>query len=334
MSIKNNSVNNKADLIEICAEYCRENQMQPATVAGYFRILRIFIRDTGVTTVSGITPECIVAWRDSVISRCTATTFNTYRRHVRAILNHCVRKKYLAENPILLIRQCRNAIVRRKACSREDVERLCQHLQADLGDPVSIFLLRGVATLYYTGIRLSQLAGLEWNDIDFDANTILLREKYSKTGVEWSIPLHEDLHGILLQMQDEARRVFPGFRKTDQVFLLQRYSDRYQGDRMKSDQFARILKKTSMRAGVTVSSHRIRHLFATMLANQESEKAGSGDTPLTLVALKEILGHRNIATTVSYIEPRLASQRRVLGGIKSLTGVNDPVSSRWSGTSG
>ncbi len=230
MSIKNNSVNNKADLIEICAEYCRENQMQPATVAGYFRILRIFIRDTGVDTVSGITPESIVSWRDSVMSRCTATTFNTYHRHVRAILNHCVRKKYLAENPILLIRQCRRVIVRRKACPREDVERLCRHLQADLGDPVSIFLLRGVATLYYTGIRLSQLAGLEWNDIDFDANTILLREKYSKTGVEWSIPLHEDLHEVLLLMQEEACRMFPDFRKTDQVFLLQCYSDRYQGN--------------------------------------------------------------------------------------------------------
>lgn len=71
-----------------------------------------------------------------------------------------------------------------------------------------------------------------------------------------------------------------------------------------------------------------------MLANQESEKAGKSDAPLTLVALKEILGHRNIATTVSYIEPRLASQRRVLGGIEPLDSVNDPVSSRRSGTSG
>ena len=331
---KNTSATNKTDLIEICAEYCRENTLQQATVDGYFRILRIFIRDTGIDTVSDITSECIVDWRDSVVSRCTTTTFNTYHRHIRAIFNHCVRKKYMDDNPILLIRQCRRATVRRKACSREEIETLCRLLQAGRDDPVSIFLLRAVAVLYYTGIRLSQLCGLEWNDIDFEGSTIFLREKYSKSGMEWSIPLHEDLHGVLFQMRNEANRLFPDFMKSDQVFFLQRYSDRYLGARMKPDQFARILKKASIRAGVNVSSHRIRHLFATMLANQESEKAGKGDAPLTLVALKEILGHRNIATTVSYIEPRLASQRRVLGGIEPLGGVNDPVSGRRSGTSG
>ena len=283
------------------------------------------MRDTGISRVSEVTPELLLEWRDAVVERCTTTSFNTYYRHLRAILNHCVRKKYLDENPILSIKQFKRVNTRRKACTQEELERLCQHLESDIDNPVSEFLLRAVLTLYFTGMRRAQLCGLRWEDIDFEANTIHFREKHSKVGDEWDSPLHEDLHGILNRMKLEASRRFPDFSNTDQVFFLQRYCTRHRGTRMSPDQFSRVLKKASVRCGVNVSSHRVRHLFATILANQDSDNVRNGEIPLTLVALKEILGHRNLSTTISYIEPRLASQRQVLKGIKSLRGGGDSL---------
>ena len=310
-------------LLEVCTWYCNENPLRPESVRGYHRVISVFIRDTGISRVSELSPELLLEWRDSVVNRCTTTSFNTYYRHLRAVLNYCVRKKILDENPLLSIRQFKRAHRRRKACSHDELEKLCQHLQSDVDNPLSDFILRAVLTLFYSGMRRSQLCGLRWHDIDFQSNTICFRADHSKSGRLWEIPLHDELHGILRQMRLEASRRFPDFSESDQVFCLQRYSHRHRGPGMSPDQFSKLLKKAAARCGVNVSSHRIRHLFASILANQDTDNVRNGEVPLTLVALKEILGHRSISTTIGYIEPKLTSQKQMLKGIKSIQGVCD-----------
>lgn len=322
MNNTNRSSFDNQDLVENCLHYCRENVLRPETAAGYLRIIRIFIRDTGTSRVSEITPDLLTEWRESVIRRCTTTTFNTYLRHLRAILNFCLRKKIIVENPLLGIKQFRRATRRRKACSQEDVNRLCQYLLAECDLPWSRFALNAVLTLYYSGIRRSQLCGLEWRDIDFNERTIFLHSEHSKTGASWSIPLHDDLHAVLLEMKREASQCFPGFRDSDQVFLIQRYSPLHRGQRMSPGQLSKIIQKSANRCCVDVCAHKIRHLFATIIANQEAQEAG-GDVPLTLTALRDILGHRSITTTVGYIEPSLSSQREVIRGIRGLAVVQN-----------
>ena len=323
MNNTNTSINN-LDLIEICERYCRERMLRTASADSYRRCIGVFIGDTGISTVDAITTEILVEWRDQVRERCEPASFNTYHTHLRAILNECVRRKYLDENPLDQISQFRRTGARRKACTQEELESVCQFLQSDTQNPSSVIGLNGALTIYYTGMRRAQLCGLQWQDIDFPGRTIHYRNQHSKTGAEWKIPLHEDLHDILLRMKVDAERRFPGFRKSDQVFFLQRYSPRHVGDRMTEDQFSRILKRASKRCGVRVTAHSIRHLFATILANQEAG-TDSGDIPLTLVAVKDILGHRNLSTTIGYIEPRLSAQREVIKGIRGLKGIDNTV---------
>ena len=324
---------NKFNLLEICDQYCRENTIRPQTISSYKRIVRILLRDTGISFPDEVTHEVLFEWRDSVIGRgCTTTTWNTYHRHIRAVLNYCVRMKLLQENPIVHVKQYRRRNSRGKACSQQDLKKLCQHLQEDTDDPLAVFTLRSLLTLYYTGVRCTQLCGLEWRDISFRKKTIFLHEQYSKTGEKYSIPLHEDLHDILLEMKRDASIRFLDFGPASQVFHLQAYgvSRRYVGNRMTPEQYARVLKRAAQKCRVRVTAHSIRHLFATLLANQEANPK-TGELPLTLVAVKDLLGHRNISTTVGYIEPSLETQREVLRGLKSLTSTSSAVSRSSSG---
>ncbi len=65
----------------------------------------------------------------------------------------------------------------------EDLEKLCNFLEKG-PRPLSWIILNMVQTLFYTGMRRSQLCGLIWSDMDFQENTLLLRKRHSRNGRE------------------------------------------------------------------------------------------------------------------------------------------------------
>ena len=308
--------NNKQDLACICARYCHERPLRPVTIQGYTRLVERFMNDTNVRRVDGVTREILLAYRDQVVERSSPTTYNNYHRHLRALLNFCVDQGLIDENPILKIKPFTRVNVRRKGCTQEDLETLCQFLESDTR-PLSPIILNMVLTLFYTAMRRAQLCGLIWQDIDFGDNTILLRKQHSKNGREWRIALHNDLRDRLVKMKQDARERFPDFSETDQVFWIQRYSTGYSGERLTPDQFAGILRRAARRSGVRISAHMIRHLVATTLANQDpGEFHENGEIPATLNTIKDFLGHESISTTIGYIEARLSTQRQVIKGLE------------------
>ncbi|TWT59701.1 tyrosine-type recombinase/integrase [Rubinisphaera italica] len=92
-------------------------------------------------------------------------------------------------------------------------------------DPELIWLRNVLITLAYTGMRISELAGLRWNDIDFEANKISLTDESKKkslkgrnkrtikSGYSRRFPIHPDLQPILnsIERQDDGL-VFHGSR--------------------------------------------------------------------------------------------------------------------------
>ncbi len=91
----------------------------------------------------------------------------------------------------------------RGRCLKEaEFQQVVRFLEQD-PDPLAAFTLKIIRTFYYTGIRRSQLCGLNWGDMDLDQQTILLRKQHSKTGKVWVIPMHERLLGILRELRDD-----------------------------------------------------------------------------------------------------------------------------------
>lgn len=134
---------------------------------------------------------------------------------------------------------------------------------------------------YETGMRLSELVGLNLCDVDLSSKQIKVFGKRSRERV---IPFATELHSVLKDYLEQRSRVA---ECGESAFFI---SDK--GVRMSRSSVYRMV--TSALFDVTTqkkrSPHVLRHSFATAMLNNDAE----------LLAVKELLGHKNLATTEVY----------------------------------
>lgn len=138
-----------------------------------------------------------------------------------------------------------------------------------------------IEVLYASGIRVSELCGLNIRDLDFGRNTLQVLGKGNKERV---VPLGLPAVRALQIYLDSARETFKNSKSGDAVFLGSR------GKRM-DQRIARSVVNDAMKAiGSNMSPHGLRHTAATHLLE------GGAD----LRTVQEILGHSSLATTQIY----------------------------------
>jgi integrase len=157
-----------------------------------------------------------------------------------------------------------------------------------------------VATVLYTGLRISEMLGLVWDDVDFAAGVIHVRAQLSrahrtaparrvppKTAASVrDIPLVVQLARLLAA----HRQASPFPRKADWVFATSRGTP--YGHRNVS---RRVLARAAQRAGLNDASwpplrfHDLRHTFASHLIV---------DVGLDVAQVSRILGHARITITL------------------------------------
>lgn len=135
-------------------------------------------------------------------------------------------------------------------------------------------------TVYGGGLRVSELVGLNLDDIDFESDLVRVRgkgrrERLSPIGpmaIRW-------IHHYLPIRQPKSAG--------EQAVFLNRY-----GTRLTTRSVGRLLEDHLARAGLTsaASPHTLRHSFATHLLDRGAD----------LRSVQELLGHRNLTTTQIY----------------------------------
>ncbi len=155
--------------------------------------------------------------------------------------------------------------------------------------------------LYSTGSRISEAVGLDIDDIDTQARSVLLRGKGGKQRlVPIGRPAVQALDAFLVRGRPELARRGRGGLATPAIFLNAR------GGRLSRQSAWQVLQDAAERAGITsgVSPHMLRHSFATHLLE------GGADVRV----VQELLGHASVTTTQIYTLVTVHALREVWAG--------------------
>lgn len=138
-----------------------------------------------------------------------------------------------------------------------------------------------IETLYSTGMRVSELMGLNISDLDFVAGTLKVQGKGKK---ERMVPVG----GTAVR----AAEAYLGDRSETEKQPSSPLFLNKNGTRLTDRSVRRILIKYAKRAGITkdISPHTIRHTFATHLLDRGAD----------LRSVQDLLGHENLSTTQIY----------------------------------
>ena len=192
--------------------------------------------------------------------------------------------RYLAEhhglemNPCVGIRAPKSPKRLPEALTPDEAQRLVE------APGESAFAVRDRAMLelfYSSGLRLAELAGVDWRAIDMADGTARVYGKGAKTRV---VPIGRHALAALRNWR-EARRAFP--LRDEQAVFVSRL-----GRRLSVRMIQARIKAAGVKQGLQrdVHPHMLRHSFASHVLQS------SGD----LRAVQEMLGHASIATTQVY----------------------------------
>jgi integrase/recombinase XerD len=150
-------------------------------------------------------------------------------------------------------------------------------------DPPGIRDRAILETLYGAGLRISELVGLDVDEVDLDEGSVRVMGKGSKERI---VPLGRYAVAALKSYLTRARPALAASRSGAALFLNQR------GGRLTRQGATRVLKGAATGAGLTkrVTPHTLRHSFATHLLE------GGADVRV----VQELLGHATLATTQIY----------------------------------
>jgi integrase/recombinase XerD len=200
---------------------------------------------------------------------------------LKGFFRYLVECRLIHENPCDLIDAPRLPKRLPEYLEPEEVERL---LAASIS--TSLESIRDNAmfeTIYATGLRVSELVGLDVDRVDLEMGCVTVMGKGSKERV---VPIGIPALRAIMNYLDNVRPLILGGARSDALFVTRR------GKPMTRQAFWKIVKKTALRAGITkvISPHTLRHSFATHLVQNDAD----------LRWVQMMLGHADISTTEIY----------------------------------
>lgn len=278
-------------------DYLRyERNYSDDTVKAYGEDIRQFQEfggeDVGLQSPSEVVVDVVREWMIHLMNLGYATTsVNRKLSSLRSYYKYLLRKGEVKVDPLRKITGPKNKKNLPVFVKESEMNRLLD--DEDFGEGFEGCRDHLVIAMFYaTGMRLSELIGLDDGDVDFAASVIKVAGKRNKQRL---IPFGEELRAEMeayVKQRDESVPV-----RSDAFFV------RKTGERLYPNIVRKIVTRNLSKV-VTVkkrSPHVLRHTFATSMLNHDAE----------LGAIKELLGHESLATTEIYTHTTFEELKKV-----------------------
>ena len=218
------------------------------------------------------------------------------KSHVRNLMHTmyqaAIRWEIAEKNPVDLVRQSRKRLKTPRILTPAEFKTLL----GKLPEPFKTMVI----TTACLGLRVCELLGLQWGDIDFENLAVKIQRSWVEGEVnptkteasESTLPLDPDLAEVLLSLR--AQSVSPSASD----FLFAGPSGR---PRWPDTILADYLKPAAAKAGIgNIGWHTFRHTYSTLLHALGTRPA----------VQKELLRHADIQTTMNIYTQALSSEKR------------------------
>jgi integrase/recombinase XerC len=284
----------RSDLIEIRDAFLKylesERNLSAHTIRAYLGDLDSFfehLEKLDITDFSKLELSHIRSWlANQQVKGGARTTLSRRAVSIRLFTKWATKKGYLAKDVGATLATPKGARTLPDVLNVADAGLAMDALATRVAEedgPLSKRDCAMVEVLYASGARVSELCGLDLQDIDYERNTIRVIGKGNK---ERTIPLGNPAMRALVAWLKEGRPLVAGDKSDRAVFLGAR------GKRIDQRTVRTVVYQAleALEGAVKLGPHALRHSAATHLLE------GGAD----LRTVQEILGHASLATTQIY----------------------------------
>ncbi len=207
---------------------------------------------------------------------------------VRAFFKFLSREGELAQNPAVLVSTPKLSKTLPHIMTEEEINTFLDQVgQAATDHDPAVLRDRAILELLYaSGLRVSELVGLDLGSINFGDGMLLVRGKGRKERI---VPFGSKAKQALTEYWPVREKILREKQRTNPALFLNA-----RGARLTTRSVGRLVKKYVRKFGpnVKVSPHSLRHAFASHLLTEGAD----------LRAIQEMLGHKSLATTQKYTQ--------------------------------
>jgi integrase/recombinase XerC len=208
---------------------------------------------------------------------------------VRAFFKFLAREHVLTENPAASVSTPKLEKTLPRIMTEEEMNTFLDRLleAAKAGDSLLRRDRAMLELLYASGLRVSELVGLDVRSVNFGEGMLLVRGKGRKERI---VPFGSKAKQALNDYLPAREKILQENKKGGQAALFLNA----RGERLTARSVDRLLKRyvTIFGPNVKASPHSLRHAFATHLLSEGAD----------LRAIQEMLGHASLATTQKYTQ--------------------------------
>lgn len=278
-------------------DYLRYERNYAVSTVECYRAAVLELQKFGEESLGDLTPsdvdaELVREWIASLMDKgCASTTINRKLSSVRVYYRFLLRKGEVAVDPLQKITGPKKKKRLPTFLRENEMNRLLDDV--DFGEGFEGCRDHMIIEMFYaTGMRLSELIGLDDKDVDFSASLIKVTGKRNKQRL---IPFDKELGQSMQEYVNVRNEAVPA--RSEAFFV------RKNGKRLYCSIVSCLVKRNLSKV-VTVkkkSPHVLRHTFATAMLNNGAD----------LSSIKELLGHESLATTEIYTHTTFEELKKV-----------------------